>query len=224
MSLITAGFKGGYSRLESWFYDTFIAEVAVQAFADLVDVIGTEAATGPILDVGCGGGQFLGAVARSRPEASLHGADYSVAQVRRAEARLLGFGERIQIHHASAEKLPFEDHTFAAVVSIASIKHWQSQSCALAEMVRVLRPGGLLVVGEVDRGCTVADVERSFALRKALQFFGPIPLMLFRTYVSGLSIDLEDARALVAALPLTDIEVQRSPGLPVLQFQGRKAA
>ena len=48
--------------------------------------------------------------------------------------------------------------------------------------------------------------------------------MAFRTYVSGLSIDLEDARALVAALPLTDVEVQRRPGLPVLQFQGRKAA
>jgi hypothetical protein len=30
---------------------------------------------------------------------------------------------------------------------------------------------------------------------------------------------VEDARALVAALPLTDVEKQRRPGLPVLQFQ-----
>ena len=110
------------------------------------------------------------------------------------------------------------------MVSIASIKHWQSQSDGLAEMVRVLRPGGLFVVGEADRGCTVADVERSLALRKGFRFFGPVPLMVFRTYISGLSIDLEDARALVAALPLTDVQVQRRFGDPILQFQGRKAA
>jgi ubiquinone/menaquinone biosynthesis C-methylase UbiE len=224
MSLISSGFKGGYSGLESWFYDTFIAEAAAQMSADLVDVIGAESATGPILDVGCGGGQFLGALARSRPEASLHGADYSAAQVHRAEARLSQFGGRVQIHHAPAENLPFEDHTFAAVVSGGAIKHWQSQTDGLAEMVRVLQPGGLLVVGEVDRGCTIDDAKRFLALRTGLRFFGPVPLMVFRTYVSGLSIDLQDARALVATLPLTDVEVQRRPGLPILQFQGRKSA
>jgi SAM-dependent methyltransferase len=202
MSLIN-GFKGGYSRLESWFYDTFIAEAAAHMSADLVDVIGAESATGPILDVGCGGGQFLGALARSRPEASLYGADYSAAQVHRAEERLSQLGGRVHIHHAPAEKLPFEDNVFAAVASIGSIKHWQSQT---------------------DRGCTVADAKRFLALRTALRFFGPVPLMVFRTYISGLSIDLEDARALVAALPLTDLEVQRRPGDPTLQFQGRKAA
>jgi ubiquinone/menaquinone biosynthesis C-methylase UbiE len=223
MSLIS-GFTGGYSRLESWFYDTFIAEAAARMSADLVDVIGAESATGPILDVGCGGGQFLAALARSRPEASLYGADYSAAQVHRAEERLTQFGDRVHIYHAPAEKLPFEDNTFAAVASIGSIKHWQSQTDGLAEMVRVLRPGGLLVVGELDRGCTVADAKRFLALRTALRFFGPVPLMVFRTYISGLSLDLEDARALVAALPLTDVEVQRRPGDPTLQFGGRKAA
>ena len=146
MSLIS-GFKGGYTRLESWFYDTFIAEAVAQISADLVDVIGAESAAGPILDVGCGGGQFLGALAHSRPEASLHGVDYSAAQVHRAKARLSQFGGRVHIHHAPAEKLPFEDNMFAAVGSGGSIKHWQSQTDGLAEMVRVLRPGGLLVVG-----------------------------------------------------------------------------
>ncbi|MGH3522431.1 MAG: class I SAM-dependent methyltransferase [Mycobacterium sp.] len=223
MSHISA-FKGGYSRPLSWFYDTFIAEAATQMSAHLVDVIGAESVTGPILDVGCGGGQFLAALARSRPEASLHGADYSAAQVHRAEARLSQFGGRVHIRHAPAEKLPFEDNTFAAVVSIGSIKHWQSQTDGLAEMVRVLRPGGLLVVGELDRGCTVADAKRFLALRTGFRFFGPVPLMVFRTYISGLSIDLEDARALVAALPLTDTEVQRLAGQPALQFRGRKAA
>jgi ubiquinone/menaquinone biosynthesis C-methylase UbiE len=223
MALIS-GFQGGYTRLESWFYDTFIADAAAQMSADLVDVIGAESATGPILDVGCGGGQFLGALARSHPEACLHGVDYSVAQVHRAKARLSRLGARVQIHHAPAENLPFEDNTFAAVVSAGAIKHWQNQADGLAEMVRVLRPGGLLGVGELDRGCTIDDAKRFLALRTGLRFFGPIPLMAFRTYVSGLSIDLEDARALVAALPLTDVEVHRRPGFPVLQLQGRKAA
>ncbi|GBE63769.1 hypothetical protein MFM001_02310 [Mycobacterium sp. MFM001] len=222
MSLLS-GFTGGYTRLESWFYDTFIAEVAAQASAHLVDVIGAESANGPLLDVGCGGGQFLEALARSRPEASLHGIDYSAAQVQRAKARLAQFGERVQIHHAPAENLPFADNTFAAVMSGGAIKHWQDQAGGLAEMVRVLRPGGLLAVGEVDRGCTIDDVKRFFALRNGLRFLGPVRVMLFRTYVSGLSIDLEDARALVAALPLTDVEVSRLPGLPILQFHGRKA-
>ena len=209
MSLIS-GFKGGYTRLESWFYDTFIAEAAAQMSADLVDVIGAESASGPILDVGSVVDNSLARLPAVIPRRPCTASTIPWRKFT-GPARLSRFGARVQIHHAPAEKLPFEDNTFAAVVSAGAIKHWQSQADGLAEMVRVLRPGGLLGVGELDRGCTIDDAKRFLALRTGLRFFGPLPLMAFRTYVSGLSIDLEDARALVAALPLTDVEVQRRP-------------
>lgn len=221
---LTSSFRGGYTSPESWFYDTMSAGSVAQMVRPFVDVVGAESANGPLLDVGCGGGHFLRAIAEAYPSASLHGADYSEAQAGRARARLAPFGDRAQIQTAPAEKLPFADNTFAAVVSIGSIKHWQNQSSGVSEMVRVLRPGGLFAVLELDRGCTVADAKNLLRRQPLFRFLGPIPLMAFRTYVTGLSIDLEDARTLVAELPLMDVEVKRRPGEPALQFQGRKVA
>lgn len=95
-----------------------------------------------LLDVGCGTGVLLAAI----PPATqgLHaGVDLVPAMLARAAAKL---GSRSALAAADAMRLPFRDQTFDVVVSTSSLHYWQDPDAALAEIYRVLRPGGRLLL------------------------------------------------------------------------------
>jgi hypothetical protein len=48
----------------------------------------------------------------------------------------------------------------------------------------------------------------------------PLGVVLYRTWVAGRSVDLDEARALCEGLPLDDIEVERIEGVPALAIEG----
>jgi hypothetical protein len=50
----------------------------------------------------------------------------------------------------------------------------------------------------------------------------PLALLLFRTFVAGQGLDLDDGRRLLATLPLRDVEVERVPGSPGVRFQATR--
>ncbi|HUF95790.1 MAG TPA: class I SAM-dependent methyltransferase, partial [Acidimicrobiia bacterium] len=52
------------------------------------------------------------------------------------------------VREASAESLPFEDDEFTAIWTISAFHHWADRSGGLAEMLRVLEPGGAFYVVE----------------------------------------------------------------------------
>lgn len=90
-----------------------------------------------ILDLGCGDGQLTARLAAAG--AQIDGVDASPEMVAAARARGLTVAE------AQAESLPFVDGTFDAVFSNAAL-HWvRNQDAMLAEVRRVLRPGGRFV-------------------------------------------------------------------------------
>ena len=64
---------------------------------------------------------------------------------RRPSARLSQFGDRVTARHADATALPFPDDAFDAVLSWVMLHHTLEWEKALAEAIRVLRPGGQLV-------------------------------------------------------------------------------
>jgi SAM-dependent methyltransferase len=97
-----------------------------------------------ILDVGCGTGVFAGRIAAALPRATIWGVDLVAGM-------LTGGRERWQALHGQAvpvqgdsERLPFADWTFDVVTCANSFHHYPHQDRAVAEMYRVLRPGGRL--------------------------------------------------------------------------------
>jgi SAM-dependent methyltransferase len=101
------------------------------------------------LDLGCGAGHAACALARGGT-ASVIAYDPSapmLAAVER-EARARGHTQ-IAIRQGAADQLPFEDACIDLVVTRYSAHHWPSVPAALAEMVRVLRPGATLVAIDV---------------------------------------------------------------------------
>lgn len=106
-----------------------------------------------ILDVACGSGWAVNEAAGRLPDTGLVcGADLSVGMlaqrpsVSHASARFLA---------ASAQRLPFGDGIFDAVICTAAFHHFPMPAAALIEIRRVLRPGGMLLLADTCRDQSV---------------------------------------------------------------------
>lgn len=98
-----------------------------------------------VLEVGCGQGPLLNHLPQYG--AAVVGLDMSEASLRRAAegARELG-NESVTLLQGDAEKLPFRDNTFDAVVSFGVLHHTPDTDGAVQEVRRVLKPGGTATV------------------------------------------------------------------------------
>jgi len=105
------------------------------------------------LDVGCGVGHWGRTLLPFLPaDATLTGVDREASFAEKAndKARELGIAHRATYRHAAIEQLPFEDGTFDLVTCQTVLMHVADVPTALAEMVRVCKPGGLLACVEPD--------------------------------------------------------------------------
>jgi ubiquinone/menaquinone biosynthesis C-methylase UbiE len=118
-----------------------------------------------ILDVGCGTGEITARLAELYPRASLVGVDLIAGHLEAARVRCAGLGGRVAFREADAFALPFADDTFDLVVCRHMLQAVPRPDAAMAEMVRVLRPGGRLHLLVEDYGMihmhpTRLDVDR----------------------------------------------------------------
>ena len=101
--------------------------------------------SGIVLDVGCGPASITASLARAAgPSGLVLGVDRSEAMLARAVRA--ESGPQIAFLHADAQRLPLRDQTVDAVISVAVLQLVPDPGMALAEMARVLRPGGRLAV------------------------------------------------------------------------------
>jgi ubiquinone/menaquinone biosynthesis C-methylase UbiE len=108
-----------------------------------------------ILDIGCGGGRTLEKLAVIASRGKVYGVDYaegSIAASREHNAQLIQAG-RVVVQKASVSRLPFADNTFDLVTAIETQYYWTDLPGDMREILRVLKPGGkLIVVAEMYKG------------------------------------------------------------------------
>jgi len=108
-----------------------------------------------ILDVGCGGGRTIHTLASMASEGKVHGIDYSqasVAAAKRTNRREIESG-RVDVQQASVSALPFPDSTFDLVSAVETHYYWPKPISDLQEILRVLKPGGrLVIIAETYKG------------------------------------------------------------------------
>lgn len=106
--------------------------------------------TGELLELGSGGGAMAAGTAQTFPDLTLIVTDIDPAMVRAARQRLRGHPQAT-VSQADVTDLPFEDGRFDVVVSYLMLHHVIEWRQALAEAVRVLKPGGTFVGYDLHR-------------------------------------------------------------------------
>ncbi len=116
--------------------------------AAVLDLAGSLAGR-DVLDVGCGDGAYALAVARLGARAA--GVDPAPEAVEAARRHAAEAGLDATFQVGSAERLPFEAGRFDVVLAVTVLCFIRNPPAAVAEMARVLRPGGVLVIGDLGR-------------------------------------------------------------------------
>jgi SAM-dependent methyltransferase len=104
-----------------------------------------------LLDVGCGVGHWGALLAGVMPaETRVTGVDRDPVWIEKASerAKARGHGGRFAYRVAEVERLPFPDDTFDLTTCQTVLIHVRDPSAAIAEMIRVTKPGGLVAVAE----------------------------------------------------------------------------
>lgn len=102
------------------------------------------------LDFGCGPGTISVGLARAVAPGELHGVDMEESQVERARAVARSYGQDNAVFHvADALDMPFEDEYFDVAHSYNLLVHVPDTAAVLAEVKRVLKPGGIIACREM---------------------------------------------------------------------------
>jgi ubiquinone/menaquinone biosynthesis C-methylase UbiE len=125
-----------------------------------------------VLDVGCGTGDDAREIAALVGlEGRVVGVDVSPTMIGEARKRSLATDARIEFIEGSALALPYPDESFDRVRTDRVLVHLQEPARALAEMVRVVRPGGRVVVSELDLGTQFLDSRDQQTTQRVLSSF-----------------------------------------------------
>jgi ubiquinone/menaquinone biosynthesis C-methylase UbiE len=100
---------------------------------------------GHVLEIGAGSGAMAAELLAAYAGVTMTVTDFDPDMVAAAERRLVPYAERSTARQADATALPFDDDTFDAVLSWIMLHHTIEWEKALAEAVRVVRPGGHVV-------------------------------------------------------------------------------
>jgi SAM-dependent methyltransferase len=125
-------------------YDNFMGRFSVRLAPVFADFAGIEAGQ-RVLDVGAGTGALTSELVRRGAEASA--ADPSPSFVAALRERLPDIG----VHEAAAEELPWPDEVFDAALAQLVLTFMRDAPAGIAEMHRVVRPGGVVAACMWDR-------------------------------------------------------------------------
>ena len=125
-------------------YDALVATILEGFYARVAGEVAAAHPDGKLLEVGSGPGRLAVRLAREAPGVTLTGVDISSAMVERATHRAAraGLSARVQFDVGDVAALPLSEEEFDGVVSTLSLHHWINPVKGLAEIHRVLKPGG----------------------------------------------------------------------------------
>jgi ubiquinone/menaquinone biosynthesis C-methylase UbiE len=123
-----------------------------------------------VLEIGCGQGSGIREIVRRFRPRAVDGFDLDEAQVTRARARLADLtGTELRLWVGDAERIESPDTRYDAVFEFTILHHVPGWRRALAEVARVLRPGGFFCFEELSREFfhdipVVSDLLREFTV------------------------------------------------------------
>lgn len=133
-----------------------------------------------ILDVATGTADLAIAASGSIPESTIKGVDISEGMLSKGRQKIAkkGLTQIIHLERGDSESLPFKDNTFDAVTVGFGVRNFENLEQGLAEIFRVLKPGGKLAVLEFSKPTV-------FPVKQAYNFYFKTILPLWGRFISG---------------------------------------
>lgn len=113
-----------------------------------------------VLEIGAGSGAMAAELLAKNPRITVTATDIDPVMVDDSATRLAGFGERARSEIADVTALPYPDSSFDNVLSFLMLHHVMEWRAALAEIARVLRPGGTLLGYDLTRSPVPSFIHR----------------------------------------------------------------
>ena len=167
---------GAYDRLTHILLGWLIRSIAA-------DIAASATPGARVLDVGCGPGHLAARLAHDHG-LDVTGLDLDPAMIERARANVARptapRGRQPTFAEGDVAALPFEDASFDLVVSTFSFHHWSDPAVGIAEMARVLRPGGRALIWDLRPGSRLVHEH----LPDAISIFhaGPLRVVAVRPW------------------------------------------
>jgi phosphoethanolamine N-methyltransferase len=177
-----------------------------------------------VLDVGSGTGGPAVALVQEHGAREVIGIDLDPRNIETSSQRVrhLHLEDRIQFQLVDLGPLPFAENTFDVVFSKDSLIHTPDKAALYAEIWRVLRPGGLLLISDWLTGDEESQVSamKSFIEQRNHHYFFPVSLRTLGAMVEGLGfteIELEDRHEWYQAEALKELQRVKGSLQPKLQ-------
>ena len=137
----------------TWFINTniWVKYVLQRSLDDLIRLAGDRLPQSPrVLDLGCGRGKAAPLLLRSLGAREVVGIDVDEEQIETARNEAMP-NRAVRFETAPATSLPIADESMDVVFCHQCLHHFVDQEAALAEIRRILRPGGVLLMSESCR-------------------------------------------------------------------------
>jgi ubiquinone/menaquinone biosynthesis C-methylase UbiE len=157
-------------------------------------------ANGNVLEIAPGPGYFSIELAKLG-NYQITGLDISKSFVEIARRNASEAGLQIDFREGNASAMPFKENTFDFTFCQAAFKNFSEPVKAIAEMYRVLRPGGLSIISDLRRDAPPEEIEREI---KGMGL-GPVNRFMvrwtFRNMLLKNAYSLDEMKSMVARTP-----------------------
>ena len=165
-----------------------------------------------ILDVGCGGGININRM--SEKAKKVYGVDYSIESVKlsREVNRQEIYGGKVEVVKGEVQSLPFEDDSFDIVTAFETVYFWPNIEKCFGEVKRVLKPGGIFLIGMESNGSDNMIMKLSEKLIDMTVYNdGELTEFLKNNDYSKITVYLRDAKNKEEIVKEIDGETHRFP-------------
>jgi ubiquinone/menaquinone biosynthesis C-methylase UbiE len=155
---------------------------------------------GSVLEIAPGPGYFCIELARLGSY-QITGLDISRSFVEIARKNAAEAGLEIEFREGNASDMPFADETFDFMFCQAAFKNFSEPVKAIAEMYRVLRPGGVAVISDLRSDALPEDIEREIKGMGLNRFNETMVRWTFKNMLLKSAYSVADMESMVAQTP-----------------------
>ena len=137
------------NRLKARLYSSGPGQIYAPAYERIAEALSPEEA--PFLDLGCGSGGLVAALADRFPDCRVVGIDRNPAAAGDATRRVNGRGLG-EVLSMDGQDMKFDEESFQTVFALQNLMHWKEPDEVLREVLRVLKPGGELRIYQAGEG------------------------------------------------------------------------